>query len=127
MSRADLPYLLPRVAIAAVFVGFGVWELFDPAYWAAYVPRAVATLPWTLRLVQVHGLLLTTTAVALLLPAFETAGAAAATLLLAEICVDVLVSNGVDGVFLRDVGLLLVALGLVWLPYTDAAARGETD
>jgi len=124
VSTADLPYVLPRVAIAIVFVGFGLWELFVPHYWTAYVPGALLHHAWTLRLVQFHGVLLTTTATALLLPRYARYGAALATLVLVEICLDILVSNGVTSILLRDVGLLVVASSLYWLPYTrpDASA-----
>ncbi|MFB6183979.1 MAG: hypothetical protein ABEI96_05435 [Haloarculaceae archaeon] len=117
LSRADLPYLLPRVGIAVVFVGIGLWELFDPGYWAVYVPSLLAGNAWTLRLVQVHGLVLTTTATAVVLPRYARWGAVVASLLLVEVCVDILVANGVTSVLLRDVGLLVVAAGLVRLPY----------
>lgn len=117
LTSADLPYVLPRVGIAVVFVGIGVWELFDPGYWAVYVPALLAHHSWTLRAVQVHGLVLTTTATAVLLPRYATRGAALAALLLAEVCLDILLSNGVTGILLRDLGLLAVAVGVVWLPF----------
>ncbi|MFB6075140.1 MAG: hypothetical protein ABEJ89_09015 [Haloarculaceae archaeon] len=126
VTSDDLPYLLPRAGIALVFVGFGLWELFVPHYWMAYVPGALAGHAWTLRLVQFHGLLLTTTATALLLPAFETSGAIVASLVLCEICLDILTSHGVTSILLRDVGLLVVAVGLVWLPYSHTDSGTET-
>ncbi|MFB6131285.1 MAG: hypothetical protein ABEJ28_10740 [Salinigranum sp.] len=125
LSKADLPYVLPRVGIAVVFFGFGLWELFVPHYWTAYVPALLADHAWTLRLVQFHGLFLTTTATAVLLPRYARAGAVAAALLLAEICLDILVANGLTSILLRDVGLLVVAAGLVWLPYSRAEASDD--
>jgi len=117
VERADVPYLLPRLGIAVVFVGFGVWELLNPGYWTVYVPTLLAGHAWTLRLVQLHGVVLTTTGAAVLLPRYARRGAAVATLVLAEICLDILLANGVTSILLRDVGLLAVAAALVWLPF----------
>lgn len=130
-DRAGLPrfstetagYLLPRVAIAVVFVGFAVWELLDPQYWVVYVPGLLSGHAWTLRLVQLHGVALATTGTAVLLPRYAREGAIVATLLLAEICLDILLANGFTSILLRDLGLLVLAGALIWLPY----ASGSTE
>jgi len=125
LSSANAGYVLPRVAIAVVFLGFGIWELLDPQYWTVYVPGLVAGHSWTLRLVQVHGLALATTATAVLLPRYARWGALAATLLLAEICLDIVLANGFTSVLLRDAGLLVLAAALVWLPYPAEEPHGS--
>jgi len=126
LTKADAPYVLPRLAIALVFLGFGVWELLDPQYWTVYVPGLLAGHAWTLRLVQVHGLVLTTTAAAVVLPRYAKWGAIVASLVLAEICFDIVLSNGFTSILLRDLGLLLLAVALVWLPYSRDAPPTST-
>ena len=125
LSAPDLAYVLPRAAIAFVFAGFGIWEIASPHYWTAYVPAPLAHLSWTLRLVQLHGVVLVGTATAVLLRRYARYGALLAVLLLAEICLDVLVSNGVTSVLLRDVGLLVVAGAIYWLPYDAPGTSGS--
>jgi len=127
LTTDTAPYVLPRLAIAVVFLGFGLWELFNPQYWTAYVPGLLTGHAWTLRLVQVHGLVLTTTATAVLLPRYTREGAIVATLLLGEICLDIVLANGFTSILLRDVGLLVLAAALIWLPYPDGRADRRDD
>ncbi len=107
-------HLLTRAAIGFVFVSFGLWELFDPQYWTGFVPNWVAAIIPSQTLVLFHGVVLLVLGVAILLGLWLRWTALLATLMLVEICAGLLLASGFSDLLVRDVGLLLFTLSMVF-------------
>src|SRR5579875_1250369 len=59
--------VIGRIGLAAVFGGFGIWELTQPTQWSGYVPPFLAAHVPAVPLVLAHGWLLLMLGVALLI------------------------------------------------------------
>jgi hypothetical protein len=107
-------HLLTRLAVGFVFASFGLWEVFDPQFWIGFVPSWVPVAFVGHSLVVFHGVVLLVVGVALLVGAWLRWSALLAVLLLVEICVGLFLSSGFSDLFVRDLGLLLFTLSIVF-------------
>jgi len=115
LKRANVArHLLTRLAIGFVFASFGLWELFDPQYWIGFLPPWVPTFVGVQTLVLLHGAVLLAVGAAILLGAWLRWSAALAALMLVEICAGLLSSSGFSDLLVRDLGLLLFTLSIVF-------------
>lgn len=122
--------LLARLATGLVFVSFGAWELAAPAQWIGYVPPLPAARVEAVPLVLAHGwvlLMLGAAAWINFVPALTAWLAVAA---LAEVVAVLAWTGGVTATFIRDVGLL--ALALVWAaeetgPHPEATRAPDSN
>lgn len=106
--------ILSRGAITFVFTVFGVWEVIQPMYWAAFVPAFVTALAPVTTLVTIHGIALTLIGIGMAVlkrRAFRIA-AVLATLVMLEIVVSLLAVGHFPDILVRDVAILLLAASL---------------
>ncbi len=107
-------HLMTRAAIGFVFASFGLWELFDPQYWTGFVPNGISAIIASQTLVLLHGVVLLVLGTAILLGAWLRWTAILATLMLVEICAGLLLASGFSDLLVRDLGLLLFTLSMVF-------------
>lgn len=107
-------HLLLRLAIAFVFLSFGIWELIDPQYWVGFIPGWTMVLGPAVTIAMLHGAVLVLVGLAVLLGLWLRWSALLASLMLLEICLGLLLSSGFSDLLVRDVGLLLVAVALIF-------------
>ncbi len=93
-----------------MFIVFGIWKFTDPGYWFAWIPTyALPYLPVTKTIAMyVLGAVETAIGAAVLFD-FRTRAASA---IAAVMLVAIVVSFGWSELMVRDIGLLLLALGL---------------
>lgn len=101
-----------RLALAFVFIAFGIWKFIDPGYWFAWIPRyALPYLPVTKTVAMyLLGAVETVIGAAVLFDFRTRAAAAIAAVMLAAI----IMSFGWSEMMVRDVGVFLIALGLAF-------------
>lgn len=111
MQRAALPRLLSRIALAACFLGFGIWEIVAPRLWTSYLPSFLAGFH-PIFFVEVHGIVLTMVAIGVLTGYAQRFFTGLAALLLLNICIELFLQEGFTDTFIRDASLFLFALAL---------------
>jgi hypothetical protein len=118
-----LRHLLMRGSLGLVLAWFAAQQLYDPGDWTHFVPAflADAGLPET-ALIRLHGLLLLVSAVGLLAGTAVRQAAGLAAFILAQIIAALAIEGGEGNLIARDIGLLGLALALVFDP-TQASAR----
>lgn len=104
-----------RVALALVFLWFGLHELLQPHLWTGYVPVLSPTSSLATIAVLGHGWLLTMLGVALLAGISSRAAALIGAVLMAEILI-ALGAHGVTDIVIRDLGVFGLALGVAAQP-----------
>ncbi|MDO8435714.1 MAG: hypothetical protein Q7S89_03490 [bacterium] len=104
---------LLRIALAFVFVWFGVDKFFHPALWEAYMPEWIlSNLPFSLNaFMTLQGIGETVIGILLLTPWFRFGALLAGLLLLAIVPI-----VGLTDIGIRDIALLLVAIALMRYP-----------
>jgi uncharacterized membrane protein YphA (DoxX/SURF4 family) len=112
-----------RWSLGVVLAWFAVQQLYNPGDWAHFVPAflADAGLPET-ALIRLHGLLLLTSGLGLLAGTLVRPAAGLAAFILVQIIFALAIEGGEGNLIARDVGLLGLALALVFDP-TQASAR----
>ena len=113
LDEPELAASLPRVGLGLVFVLFGGWEIINPVYWQAYVPVFLKGFH-VLTLVKLHGLVLLVTGVGINLEKYRKEFAVLGLLIMLEIVISVAADSGINGVLIRDLGLLFVAAGIMF-------------
>lgn len=108
----SLPRLLARLGVAFCFLGFGIWEITNPNLWTVYVPEHALIFGDPVRLVFIHGIVLTVTAFGVLSGFFARFWTGLATLILIDLCITIWVQEQFTDVFIRDVSLLLFTASL---------------
>ncbi len=122
MRLPPLPQLLSRLALAACFLGFGVWELLAPSQWTTYLPAFLAgTAP--IALVIAHGVALSAAALGVLSGYAPRFWWTLSTLLLLNITVEILLQEGFTDVFIRDAALSLFAAAHAAAAFLPSAAE----
>ncbi|MFB6145795.1 MAG: hypothetical protein ABEJ99_04815 [Candidatus Nanohaloarchaea archaeon] len=105
--------ILARLGIGTVFVLFGAWELINPVYWQAYAPGFLQG-GYVLTLVKLHGVLLLVTGVGVNLERYRKEFAGLGVLIMLEILFSVFLEGGFNSILLRDLGLLMLALSVLY-------------
>lgn len=105
-----------RFAISFIFVVFGVWELVQPSYWAAFVPKFVTAVFNPLFAARAHGLLLVILGIFLISGFRKRLASILSTLVLLSIVVSVFLFLGFSDTLVRDIVILLAAFSLLFSP-----------
>lgn len=113
MDRNNLRHILTRLAIAVLFLGFGIWEIIQPGYWVAFVPTQLASLG-AVTLVTVHGIILLAIGLAVLLGIYLRIAAILATLVMIEIMATLVIESGFTDLVIRDAVVLILAASMVF-------------
>jgi uncharacterized membrane protein YphA (DoxX/SURF4 family) len=122
-SSHPLRHLVMRWSLGVVLFWFAAQQLYDPGDWTHFVPAFLADAGLPERaLIRLHGLLLLCSAAGLLAGTAVRQAAGLAAFILLQIIVALAVEGGEGNVIARDVGLLGLALALVFDP-TQASAR----
>jgi hypothetical protein len=117
-------HLVMRWSLGAVLAWFAAQQLYDPDAWTHFVPSfmpQVAGLPEA-TLIRLHGSLLLLSSVGLLVGTRVRLAAGLAATILVQIISALSINGGEANLVARDVGLLGLALGLVFDP-TRVSAR----
>jgi hypothetical protein len=122
-SSHPLRHLLMRWSLGVVLAWFAAQQLYNPGDWTHFVPAflADAGLPET-ALIRLHGLLLLVSGLGLLAGTAVRQAAGLAAFILVQIIAALAIDGGEGNLIARDVGLLGLALALVFDP-TQASAR----
>jgi hypothetical protein len=121
MLKIPLPLLLARLALAACFLGFGIWEIVAPNLWTIYIPSFLQGF-YPILLIELHGIALTVAALGVLSGYFPRFFTGLSALLLLEITVEILIQEGFTDVFIRDLALFLFACSLFASSYQTKKA-----
>ncbi len=122
-TNDQIRHILMRLAVAVVFVAFGIWEIVQPSYWTAFVPSALSGLASATLLVNLHGMLLLLVGLAILFGAYLRFASALAVLIMLEVTVGLWLESGFTDLIVRDLALLIIAVALYfddrrWLTIT---------
>ena len=122
-THDQIRHILTRLALAMVFVIFGIWEIIQPSYWIAFVPPALSGIASASFLVTLHGVLLLTVGAAILLGAYLRIASALAVLIMLEVMAGLWLESGFTDLMVRDLALLILAVALYfddrrWLTIT---------
>lgn len=109
MKRINLT--AARLVLALVFLYFGAGELVTPGPWVGYLPPFVPT-PLGVWFVLLHGFVLFTAGVGLILGAYWRILAPIAVVLMGSVALELLFRSGPSAIWIRDVGLTGLALSL---------------
>lgn len=114
MKNDQIRHILSRLALATIFVGFGLWEIIQPAYWTAFVPSFLSGVAPAVTLVLLHGIVLLVVGVAVLLGFYLRISSILAVLVMVEIIGTLMFESGFTDLVIRDVVVLLLAMSLVF-------------
>ncbi len=112
MFKVPLPLLISRIALAACFLGFGIWEIVSPSLWTTYLPGWSSGIADPILLIVIHGIALTVAALGVLSGYFAKFFTGLSVLLLLEICIEIWFQEGFTETLIRDIGLLLFTCAL---------------
>ena len=100
--------------LAFVVLWFGINEILYTQDWTGLVPNVLKNLLSVNLLVLSHGITLTVCGFALIFNIKRKIAAAVIVVLLLEIVINFLFISGLSGVAARDVGLLGMAIAIIW-------------
>ena len=111
-TKDDARHLITRIAVALVFITFGIWEITDPKYWAAFMPAFVAGILSPSTAVLIHGILLLAIGAALLTGFYLRIASALAVIMLLLIVLSLMYLTGYIQIVIRDTAIMLLALSI---------------
>lgn len=114
MENDQIRHILSRLALAVILVGFGLWEIIQPAYWTAFVPSFLSGVAPAETLVFLHGIVLLVIGAAIFSGFYLRIASVLAALVMVEIIGVLLLESGFTDLIIRDVVVLLLALSLVF-------------
>ena len=112
MKSDNLRHLFSRLALASIFIAFGVWEIVQPSFWSYYVPSFLGTFVPIDTLVILHGSILLVIGLAVLLGVYLRVASAMAALMMLFIIADLVSVSGFSDLVVRDIVVLLLAVSL---------------
>ncbi|MBP9711982.1 MAG: DoxX family membrane protein [Candidatus Pacebacteria bacterium] len=98
--------------LAFVVIYFGVSEISSPEKWTAFVPKIIASGDMLTYLIVGHGILLLLCGLALIFNFYRRFAAMLLVLMLLDVVWSVYTTSQFGSTFVRDVGLLGMALAL---------------
>lgn len=113
MNDDNIRHVLSRLALAVVFVGIGIWEIVQPSYWSAFVPSFITILDPN-ALVIIHGAIMLAIGIGIGLGVYLRLSAVLASLMMVSIIVMLLMESGFTDLIIRDAGVLLIAMSLIF-------------
>ena len=115
MNKEFLHYFIGRIALAFIFMTFGVWEIIQPGYWTAFVPQFALAFASPFTLIMIHGAVLVILGLGLiLLPRYRRIIASISALVLLIIIVTIVTSSGFSDILVRDMTIFLFTLSLIF-------------
>lgn len=114
MNKNQIRHLLTRIGISLVFIIFGIWEIMNPPYWAAFLPPFLGSFASPFLLVTIHGAVMLILGIAILTGFYLRISAILAALMMLLIIVALFMLTGYDDLIARDSGLLFLALSIVF-------------
>jgi len=103
-------------SLAIVLFYFGLNEVLSPQDWITFAPAFLGTGSLAISLVILHGILLSTTGVALVVNYYRKLTSAVVALLLFEILANLITQSGFSDIVIRDIGILGAAIALFFMP-----------
>ncbi len=100
--------------LAFVVLWFGINEILYTQDWIGLVPGVLKNAFPVNFLVLFHGMTLTVCGLALVFNIYRKIAAAVIAFLLLEIIINFLFVSGLSGVAVRDIGLLGMAIAIIW-------------
>ena len=104
--------MLMRFGLAFVFIGIGIWEIVQPSYWGMYVPPFFSAVITTNAFVEIHGVVLLVTGLAVLLGVYLRIASALAAIIMLSIVISLTYYFGFNDIVIRDVAILMLAAAL---------------
>ncbi len=104
--------MLTRVSLAVVFIGIGVWEILQPGYWSAFIPRSFPGIVPIDTLIIVHGMVLLVIGIAVLAGAYLRVASLLAVFMMLAIIVVVTMQSGFTDITIRDTAIAILAAAL---------------
>jgi hypothetical protein len=104
---------IANIALAGCFLGFGLWEISDPAYWVAYAPESLSTIADPKLLVLLHGIVMSIVAIGVLSGYAHRFFLILSVLILLEVLGTVWFTIGYGDIFIRDAALFLFAVAML--------------
>ena len=115
-SSATRPATILAWSLAIVLFYFGLNEVLSPQDWITFAPAFLGTGSLAISLVILHGILLSTTGVALVINYYRKATSVVVALLLLEILANLIMQSGFSDIVIRDIGILGAAIALFFMP-----------
>jgi hypothetical protein len=109
-------HLVLQVCLSFILVWFGIQQVISPSEWAGFVPGVISShIPvGGVELILAHGVLLLLSATGIFFGVFPKSASLLAAALLLEIIVVLFLKGESEGLIVRDVGLLAMAVVLTF-------------
>lgn len=114
MENDKIRHVLLRIGVALIFVSFGMWEIVQPSYWIAFVPKPIAQMVSPSLFINLHGLLLLIIGLGILTGTYLRISAMLAVLVMISIIASLWYESGFSDIIIRDMVVLIAALALVF-------------
>lgn len=115
MNKNTTQVVIIRLALAFIFLTFGIWEIVQPDYWSGFVPPFVLALFGHANLlVMIHGIVLVLLGLGFLIGYYLWYVALVAALVLAQIIISMIIQFGFDDVLVRDITIFGVIVSLLF-------------
>jgi hypothetical protein len=102
-----------RFSIVFIFIVFGVWEFIAPQYWVVFVPKFVSAVFNPLFATRIHGLLLISLGIFLILEFKKFIISIISTLIMLSVVISVFIYYGFSDTLVRDIVILLCTSSLI--------------
>jgi uncharacterized membrane protein YphA (DoxX/SURF4 family) len=109
--KSDHGKILLRISLALLFLWFGVNQLYSPANWTGFVPEQISSIISAGTIVFLNGILEVILGLTLLVGIYTRLSA----LILALHLFPIALSMGYSAITIRDLGLALATLSIVFL------------
>lgn len=113
-------------ALAFVVVWFGYHEITGPADWVEFVPPFLGRGAFAMNLVLLHGIVLVSCGLMLVLDRWRRWVALIVALMIANIAVTLIWSGGLGSVAVRDIGLCGAAAALALMAWGRGSSVGSS-
>ncbi len=103
-----------RFAISFLFILFGAWEIYTPAYWAPFFPNLINISNVDISIIiLIHGILLLIIGFAIIVGYKLKAFAAFGTIMMIIISLSLFYLSGLTDIFIRDVAITIATAALM--------------
>ena len=109
-------HLLLRFCLGFILVWFGIQQVVNPSEWTGFVPGVISSHSPVggIGLILVHGVFLLLAAIGISFGVFPKSACLLAAALLLEIIVVLFLKGDTEGLIVRDLGLLVMAIVLAF-------------
>lgn len=103
-----------RLAVSIIFIAFGISEIINPNYWSVFLPKILSNLSFYLTIVVIHGAILLSVGILLIINYKRRIVAIIGSLILFAIVIDLVTSSGFTPLFVRDFVILLTTVSIIF-------------